>query len=137
MKLPFTLGLVFLFSCTAALALDKADEDALKDTQGLLNDQKRLEELGKTDAEAGKALNQVKMLTQSDPKKQAELNAISSSIFANMVKSNNGDTITMQDQLQKALADPKAFMNGLSPEQQKRIRDLASEIDKQNTNMKK
>ena len=38
----------------------------------------------------------------------------------------------IQDQLQNALKDPKAFMNGLSPEQQARIRSLASEIEKKN-----
>lgn len=37
----------------------------------------------------------------------------------------------------EALKDPNAFMNGLPPEQQKRIRELASEIDKQNAANKK
>ena len=60
------------------------------------------------------------------------MNDIASSVFTDMVHQNNGDTVTMHDQLQKALSDPKAFMNGLSPEQQKRIRNLAAEIDKDN-----
>jgi len=132
MKHLLKLGILASVICAPAFALDQADEDALRDTQKLLGDQTRMKEFGRTDAEAGKALNQVKQLTGNDPAKQAEINGIASSVFADMVKSNNGDTVSMHDQLQKALADPKAFMNGLSPEQQKRIRDLASEIDKKN-----
>lgn len=121
-----------LFCASPAFALDQADEAALKETQALLQNQDRLDAMAKGDPEAGKALERVKTLTNNDPKKAAEINAISSSVFSDMVKSSNGDMVTMQDQLQKALNDPKAFMNGLSPEQQKRIRELASEIDKEN-----
>jgi len=121
----------------SAFALDQTDQDALKDTEKLLGDQKRMEELGKSDAEAGKALNQLKQITGNDPKAQAEVNNIASTVFSDMVHKNNGDTVSMHDQLQKALADPKAFMNSLPPEQQKRIRDLASEIDKKNAAAKK
>ncbi len=132
MKHLLKLGILASIFCAPTFALEQADEDALRDTQKLLGDQKRIEELSRTDAEASKALNQVKQLTGNDPAKQAEISGIASSIFTDMVKSNNGDTVTMHDQLQKALADPKAFMKGLSPEQQRRIRDLASEIDKKN-----
>lgn len=131
-KLLLALTVALTLPCSFAFALDQADDDALKDTQKLLGDQKRMEELGKTDAEAGKALNQLKQITGNDPKAQAEMNAIASSVFSDMVHKNNGDTVSMHDQLQKALADPKAFMNGLPPEQQKKIRELASEIDKKN-----
>ena len=119
MKSIFACLLALSFSNTSAFALDQNDEDALKDTQKLLGDQNRMNELGRTDAEAGKALNQLKSISGNDPKVQAEMNTIASSVFTDMVQNNNGDTVTMHDQLQKALADPKAFMNGLSPEQQK------------------
>ena len=126
------LLLLFAFTSLPALALDQNDEDALKDTHKLLGDQKRMEQLGRTDAEAGKALNQLKQLTGNDPKAQAEMQGIAASVFDDMVRKNNGDTVSINDQLQKALADPKAFMNGLSPEQQARIKGLAAEIDQKN-----
>lgn len=136
MKLIFAIYLAMSAS-TSAFALDQTDRDALKDTQALLGDQKRMEEMGKTDVETGKALNQLKQISGNDAKVQAEVNAVASSVFSDMAHKNNGDSVSIHDQLQKALADPKAFMNGLSPEQQKKIRDLASEIDKKNAATKK
>jgi hypothetical protein len=131
MKLIFAFILA-LSASTSAFALDQTDQDGLKDTQALLGDQKRMEEMGRTDAEMGKALNQLKQISGNDAKVQAEVNAVASSVFSDMAHKNSGDSVSIHDQLQKALADPKAFMNGLSPEQQKKIRDLASEIDKKN-----
>lgn len=126
---------MFAFLCLlsqTAFALDKDDEAALRDTQKLLGDQAALKAFTKDNPDAAKALDQTKELTKGNPQQQAELNNISSSIFADMVKNNNGDSAAIQNQLQQALKDPSSFLNSLSPEQQARIRGLASEIDKQN-----
>lgn len=126
------LFLPLFLASTSAPALDPADEAALKETQALLNSPAQMEKLGATEADAGKALEQVKKMTNNDPKKAAELNAISSAIFEDMVKSSNGDSAGIEEKLQQALKDPKAFMNSLPADQQQRLRGLASEIDKEN-----
>ncbi len=113
-------------------ALDQTDEDALKDTQALLHSQQRMEDFAKTNPDAQKALGDVHRLTNGDPAAKAEINSISSAVFEDMVRSNNGDSAALQLKLQQALKDPKAFMQTLSPEQQARIRALASEIDAKN-----
>ena len=74
----------------------------------------------------------MKSLTHGNVQQQAEVNDISSSIFAEIVRQSNGDTIAIQAKLQQALKDPKGFMNSLSPEQQARIHSLAGQLDKQN-----
>jgi len=135
MKLFFSLALIVL--CPGALALDQNDENALKDTQDMLASPDRLNAIGKSDSEADKALEKIKTMTNNDPAKTAEIHSISSSIFTDMVKSSKGDSLELQQQLQKALKDPQSFMKGLSPAQQQRIRSLASEIDQQNQNTKK
>ncbi|HEY8280257.1 MAG TPA: hypothetical protein VIH99_11580 [Bdellovibrionota bacterium] len=131
MRTIYSLFLVFLVSMPA-FALDKNDEQALKETQNLLSDEKALAEFTKGNPAAANALDQVKIMTGGDATKQAEIKNISSSIFTDMVKANNGDPAAIQSQLQNALKDPQAFMKSLSPEQQKRIRDLASELEKKN-----
>ncbi len=123
--------LAALFSIPPAFALDANDEQALAETQRLLGDQKALEAFAKENPDAKKALDQAALTTGGDKKKQSEMNAISADVFKDMVKSSNGDSAAMQEKLQQALKDPNAFLQQLSPEQQKRIRELASELEKQ------
>ena len=113
-------------------ALDANDEDALKDTQKLLGDEAALRAFAKDNPDALNALGQVDKLTQGNKAQKTEVNAISSDIFASMVKDQNGDSGAIQAKLREALKDPKGFMNSLTPEQQARIRGLASELEKQN-----
>mgnify|MGYP003342434786 CR=1 FL=1 len=86
----------------------------------------------KDNPDALNALGQVDKLTQGNKAQKTEVNAISSDIFASMVKDQNGDSGAIQAKLREALKDPRGFMNSLTPEQQARIRGLASELEKQN-----
>jgi hypothetical protein len=131
-KLTLCTLTVLLLSATSVLALEKNDEDALKDTQSLLSDQAAMNAFAKDNKDATHALDQVNELTRRNRQQQAEVNDISSSIFSDIVKQNNGDTVAIQAKLQQALKDPKGFMNSLSPEQQARIHSLAGQLDQQN-----
>lgn len=136
-KILTLLAIFAILHVPSAFALDKDDEDALKDTQKVLTDEEALKAFTKDNKDAAGAVNQVNKLTNGNKAQNAEVNAISSDIFTDMVKSTNGDSAQIQEKLQQALKDPAAFMNSLTPEQQARIRGLASEIDKQNANNKK
>lgn len=122
---------------TVSFALDPDDEAALADTQKLLNNQQALEAFAKDNPDAKKALDQASIAVGGDKKKQAEMNSLSADVFKDLVKSSNGDSAAMQEKLQQALKDPGAFLQQLTPEQQKRARDLASEMEKQQGAAKK
>ncbi|MGZ3700694.1 MAG: hypothetical protein ACXWSD_02865 [Bdellovibrionota bacterium] len=132
MRKIFFLGAAILAFSNGAYALDKDDADALADTQKLLHDQDALNAAAKDNKDATGALDQVNQMTAGNTKQKAEVNDISSTVFSDMVKNTNGDPAAMQEKLQQALKDPGAFLKSLPPEQQARIRGLASEMDKQN-----
>ena len=83
---------------------------------------------------AERLLQQVQKLTGDDPHRQAQVNSITSDVFADLVREKNGDTAAIQERLEKAMADPKGFMNSLSPAQQEKIRSLAREIEAKSRN---
>jgi len=128
--LPATLSLLALAG--PASALDPADEAALLDTQAMLSDQQAMAAFAQGNPEALKALSQMDQLTGGDPRQKQEMSGISSAIFADMMRSSGGDSAAVLGKLQNALKDPQGFMNSLSPEQQKRIRALAAEIEEKN-----
>lgn len=115
-----------------ALALNQDDEDGLKDTKALLQNQQRLDSFGKDNPDAKKALGDMNALTGGDPAKMAEVNAISAAVFEEMVRKDGGDSADIMKKLQDGMKDPAGFMKGLSPEQQARIHKLGAEIDQQN-----
>lgn len=134
MRLIYLLVVAVVFGALplAASALDQNDEMALKNVEALLANPSQLNALGKEDPRARQAMDKAREITQNDPKKMAEINSISSAAFADLVKKHNGDSAAIMEELQRAMQDPKAFMNGLSPEQQSRIRALGAEIDQKN-----
>jgi hypothetical protein len=121
-----------LFLSPTAFALDKDDEAALADTQKLLSDQQALDAFAKDNKDAQNALGQVDQLTGGNQAQKAEVNAIASSAFADMIKAENGDNAAVLLKLQQGLKNPAAFLKTLSPENQARLRQLGAEIDKQN-----
>ncbi len=121
---------VFFFYGSSANALEGGDQAALNDTQKLLHNQQALDNFTKDNPDAAKTLDQVKQITGGNKQQIGAVNDISSDIFADMVRANPNDSAAIFTKLQQALKDPKGFMNNLTPEQQARIRGLASEIDK-------
>jgi hypothetical protein len=131
MRTPFLLATVTLLFAGPAFALDAGDADALANTQRLLANPAAIQEVAKHDSSAKSALDQLNQITKGNAGQNTEMNAISSSVFADMVKGSNGDAVALQDKLQSALKDPGAFIKTLSPEQQARLSGLAGQIAKQ------
>ncbi|MGZ3693465.1 MAG: hypothetical protein ACXWQO_04690 [Bdellovibrionota bacterium] len=131
MRTTFFAAILFHLSSILAFGdgLNATDQAALADTQNLLNNQARLSEFTKGNPNAASALDQIKKLTNNDPKKQAEIKQLSSDIFANMTKASNGNDAAMMTKLQEGLRNPASFMQSLSPEQQAKIKAMAAEID--------
>jgi hypothetical protein len=128
------LATLTLLSSGPAFALDASDAEALASTQQLLGNQNAMLDVAKHDPGAKGALDQISQITNGDPSKTAEMNAISSSVFADIVKNSNGDSVAVQEKLQLALKDPGAFIKTLTPEQQARLNGLATQVAKQNEN---
>jgi hypothetical protein len=127
-----SIALLGLVLSSSSFALDKEQQDALKDTDDLLTNQQRLDAFAKENPDAKNALGDVKKLTGGDPKAMAEVNAISSSVFQDLVKGSGGDEAAVMQKLQEGLKNPAAFMQNLSPEQRARIQKLGAEIDAKN-----
>jgi hypothetical protein len=124
---------VLFFTATSVLALEKGDEEALSNTLKLMNDPNAMSAYASGNGDASRALDQANQLTHGNKAQQAELMNLSSIIFADMVKQSNGDAVAIQSKLQQAMKDPNSFMKTLSPEAQSKLRQLAAEMDKQNS----
>jgi anion-transporting ArsA/GET3 family ATPase len=114
-----------------ALAFEEADDKALAEVQALLQNPEVLKGPAGNQKEKA-ALAEIEKLTKGDPKAQQEINQLSSDIFTKMVQTNGAGEGDIMKALLEAQQNPGKFMQSLSPEQQKKIRDLASEIDKKN-----
>ncbi len=108
---------------------EKEVKEALEQTKMLLNDT-AFQNGYKSDPNAQEAHGKVKEIVGSNSRQQQEIYSLSSEAFEKIVADAKGDPAKIMEVLQKAQADPKAFMRSLPPEQQARIRELASEIDK-------
>lgn len=126
-----TLSLTAL-ALPGAHAADKSDGEDLKNLQTLLANPNAVREFAKGNKDALGALDQVNELTKGNQAQQVEINNIGSTILSDMDNKSNHDPMSIESQLQQALKDPKAFLQALPPEQQARIRNLASDLDKQN-----
>ena len=134
MKHLFIAGLFLLPSF--ALALDPADEQALAEVQALLQNPQVLKGPAGNASEKA-ALAEIEKLTKGDAKAQQDIHQLSSEIFTDMVKKDGTDEGAIMKALLEAQQNPGKFMQSLSPEQQKKIRELASEIDKKNEQIQK
>jgi hypothetical protein len=131
---PLLKASLFLLFTSTAFALEPGDQEALKDTQRLLADPAALQQFAKDHQDANQAMQQISEITKGNEQQSGELSAISSRVFADIVKESNGDSATMQMKLQMALKDPAAFMRTLSPEQRARIVNLTSELQRNEAN---
>ena len=62
-------------------------------------------------------------------KKLDAIYGISASIFEGQVKAGNGNSKDLQSWMLKAQSNPKAFFDGLSPQQKAAIKQLAGQIE--------
>jgi hypothetical protein len=134
-RLKFALPLLLL-TAAPALAwqaktqkLSKEDQDALKQTQDLLKDQKQREQAAKDNSEAQKALDRAKELGGTQENTD-QIFSISSDIMESIVSETEGDPEKMQLLLLEAQKNPEKFYNNLSAEQKARIRSVSGKIEK-------
>jgi hypothetical protein len=125
------LLIAILFLPTPSLASDETDAKALAEAQALLQNPDALRGPAGNPHEKA-ALAEVDKITKNHPTAKQEIQNLSSDIFADMVKKNGTGGADLGTALLEAQSDPGKFLRSLTPEQQKRIRDLASEIDKAN-----
>lgn len=134
MKTLLIASLFFLPAITQAF--DEADEQALAEVQALLQNPQVLKgPAGNPNEKA--ALAEIEKLTKGDPKAQQEIHQLSSDIFTDMVQKNGTGEGAIMKSLLEAQQNPAKFMQSLTPEQQRKIRELASEIDKKNEQTQK
>ncbi len=124
----FTLTFVLLLSHGEhAQASDAETVEALQKTQSVLNNSKDRNDFIKNNGKAKDADDFALKAAGGDANKKNEIYNISSEVFAELVKANNGDMAKVQQQLMEALKNPEGFANSLSPELRKKIRSVSGE----------
>lgn len=127
-------ALCFLFTVAFSSVLiagsDQAVDDAMRDTQDLLKDQSKRQELFKKDSRARSADDKVQSLTGGDAAQSQQIYNISSDAFSAVMQSVGNDPNKMMELLQKAQGNPEAFYNSLPPDIKDKIRGVASDIEK-------
>jgi hypothetical protein len=125
----FALALALACSLPALAGDLGSDADkALKETQDMLMDPSLRREATRGNADAAKVEAQVQGLGLG-AEGQKEVFGISADILGSMVQETGGDPALMQQRMNEALANPESFFNGLSADQQKRIREVSGELD--------
>jgi hypothetical protein len=109
---------------TYVWASDNSTDTAMTQTQEVLRDPKKVQEASAETAEGKKALEQISSLS-SDPKVQKEILELTSEVFGGL----KGMTPEqMADFLASAQNNPEEFSKTWTPEQQAKLRDLASRL---------
>lgn len=112
------------------------DSKAIAEAQAILRNPQALKgPAGNPDEKA--ALAEIDKLTKGDPKITKEINQLSSDIFTDMAKKSGDNEDVIMKSLLEAQKNPAMFMQSLSPEQRRQLRELAGEIDENNTPPKK
>jgi hypothetical protein len=126
---------VFLISFsfhTLADELDAASSEALNKTKQLMNSPDERQAYIKDHADAQAADKKVNDVTGGDSKTKDQMYNTAGDIYDDMVKKTGGDSIKQKQFLDEANKDPEAFYNGLTPDQQNQIRDLAGKMQQNN-----
>ncbi|MFN3697490.1 MAG: hypothetical protein ACK4VO_08615 [Pseudobdellovibrio sp.] len=119
----------FIFFIISMLNLEAYSDQALKDTQALMNDRNQLNQVFKEDAKARDADQFALKAVGGDTKDRDKLYQISSQILEQLTKDNQQDPQKMQEQLLKAAQNPEQFYKQLSPEVRKNIQEVAESVE--------
>jgi hypothetical protein len=106
--------------------------DAKQKTQQFLKDKKQREEFANQDKNAKKAVDNVKALTNGNEQTEQKIYELSSEIFNNLGDSPEA----MMKAIEEAQRNPAEFAKKFSPEQQKKLKEIAAEIEKGNASKK-
>lgn len=107
---------------------DQATQNALEQTQQMLNNPAFRDKAVKENSETRKAHDSVNKLTGGNQNLNNQVYGLSSNIFGDLVRQAGGDEAKLLQLMQEAQKNPDAFANKLTPAQREEIRKLASEI---------
>lgn len=123
---------LLLFSLLGFADLDSSSQEALEKTKALLKNRDAREKAAQESDASQKAHYQAKQLMGSQQGTDA-LYGLSAEVFEHIVKTTNGDSQKMQEMLQKAASNPKAFANSLPPHLRQKIKDVSQKVPKSNS----
>lgn len=123
------LLLICVLSSSARADLDSSQKEGLKKTQDLLTNSKERDKALANDPKAKDIDAKAGALAGSSANKE-EMYSISSELIEKIVKQTDGDPAKMQQLLNEAQKDPKAFYEKYFDDGQKsRVRNLATKIE--------
>lgn len=127
----FILGLLLLTSAAAMGdgKLSAAEEKALADTQAVLKNRQAREKKLAQDPNARKA-NEILQKLAGSPERAEEMYGLAADLMGNLVKDTGGDPEKMEKILEKAQSDPQGFAETFTPEQQKKLEEIAKKIER-------
>jgi uncharacterized membrane-anchored protein len=122
-------ALVAIFFVFKVFAQDEmgVEIEALKKTQDLLKDSQT----------RGAAINGSNAVTADKAAKNLgdksgqtdNIYSLSNDVFESMLKETNGDTDKVQKLLQEGMRNPADFASKMTPEQQKKLKDISEKIE--------
>ena len=124
----FILLTAMLTALSTSQALGASEEqinaEALQKTQALLRDPNQRAKAASDSSKAAASMKSTESLVGKE--NSQETYELSADIFANLVKSSNGDPSASIESIQK---NPEEFYKSLTPEQQARIHELSKKIE--------
>lgn len=123
---------ILAVACFTFIGLAHADDsdDALRDTQKLLNDPALRAADAKTSADSAAAQQRILELVKKTGASEKDIYSLSSSVFADIVKKANGDPAAILKLLEDAEKNPEAFAKSWKAEDQAKLREIASQSNK-------
>jgi hypothetical protein len=128
MKKYILLATILTIGLPAQAELDEHDQKALKDTQELLTDKEQRREAVERNAKSRAADRNARDLFGGQM--TDEVYALAADVFANVVKSANGDAKKMQEMMAEFRRNPAAFAASWTPEQKAKLKALAEKLGK-------
>lgn len=116
-----------LLSPVAFADLDQDSEEALRQTEALMNNPALRAAAIKGDADGTKANLNLKAATGGDPQKEADAYKLGMEVFSKIVKEEGGDLDRIQKRLLEYQANPNSLGGMMSEAQKAELRRIASE----------
>ena len=111
---------------------DPASHEALRKTMDLLNDPAARNQMIQEDQSGhSRAVEErIKQISGGNPAVREGIYGLASDIFKDMVRNANGDPAQMLKVVEDAKRDPASFGKSLSPEQMKKLKGIAGQVEK-------
>lgn len=117
------------FMATTVTFADDGDDAAVKEAQDLMRSESQRAEVIKQNPKAQQADAFALQAVGGDQGLKNQVYDVSADIMSTVKDLGGGDTIKMNELLQKALKDPGAFLKSLPADQQAKIRGIANQVE--------